>query len=50
VRSGLHPSSLVSIVAAVLLFRAAQNALSREVANASHQISALPLTIDRRPP
>ena len=46
----LDPSTPVSIVAAVLLLRAVQNALSREVANASHQIPALPLTSDRRPP
>jgi hypothetical protein len=48
----LDPSTPISIVAAALLLlhTAAQNALPRKVAIASHRISALPLANDRPPP
>lgn len=43
----LDPSTPISIVAAALLLTAAQNALPRKVAIASHRISVLPLASDR---
>ena len=46
----LDPSTPICIVAAALLLTAAQNALPRKVAIASHRISVLPLASDRPPP
>jgi hypothetical protein len=46
----LDPSIPIIIVAAALPLTAAQNALPRKVAIASHRISALPLASDRPPP
>lgn len=46
----LDPSTPISFVAAASLPTAAQNALPRKAAIASHRISVLPLASDRPPP